>query len=54
MERIESKPREYEAPKVLASYTREELAESIRPHGSVDSYSDSGCGCGCGCGCGGG
>jgi hypothetical protein len=28
----------YEPPKVLASYTREELAETLRPHGSVPDY----------------
>ena len=53
MKEREKERREYEAPKVLASYTREELSESLRPHGAVDSYNDNGCGCGCGCGCGG-
>jgi len=47
----------YVKPLVLATYSREELEDTIRPHGSVDSYtSDPGgcasCGCGCGCGCG--
>jgi len=41
----------YVEPRVLATYSREELAETIRPHGSVPSYTQPGCGCGCGCGC---
>ncbi|MBN1848690.1 MAG: hypothetical protein JW932_08910 [Deltaproteobacteria bacterium] len=41
--------KEYEAPKVLASYSKEELEESIKPHGD---YGQPGCGGGCGCGCG--
>jgi len=49
----------YTKPMVLATYSKEDLEESIRPHGSVDSYTictgglcgtpdgdDSGCGCG--------
>ena len=36
----------YETPKVLATYSKEELEDAIRPHGSVISYTDSGCGCG--------
>jgi len=42
----------YAAPRVLASYSKEELADVIRPHGPVPDYSDPGCGGGCGCGCG--
>ena len=37
----------YETPQVLATYSKEELAETLRPHGPVPSY---GCGGGCGCG----
>jgi len=40
----------YAAPRVLASYSKEELADVIRPHGPVPDYSDPGCGGGCGCG----
>jgi hypothetical protein len=46
--------RVYEPPKVLATYSKEELALAIRPHGSTAGYSNGcggGCGCGCGCGC---
>ena len=49
----QTETREYEVPKVLASYTREELAESLRPHGPSGSYYNNGGGCGA-CGCGGG
>ncbi len=46
--------REYVKPEVIASYERRQLAEMIRPHGSVPGYGDPGCGgCGCACGCGG-
>jgi len=39
----------YTPPKVLATYSKEQLAETIRPHGTVPAYSGcSGCGCGCG------
>ena len=41
--------RVYEPPKVLATYSKEELALAIRPHGSTAGYS-FGCGGGCGCG----
>ncbi len=42
----------YEPPRILASYSREELVETIRPHGSTDQYQQPGCGaCTCGCGC---
>lgn len=41
----------YTEPKVLATYSKEELEQSIKPHGPVDSYRDPGCACGCGCGC---
>ena len=44
----------YLAPRVLASYTLEELSETLRPHGPQASYDDTGGGGGCGCGCGGG
>jgi len=54
----------YVKPQVLATYSREELEDTIRPHGAAASYSecdprfgecgtpgdgDFGCGCGCGC-----
>lgn len=46
----ESKTKEkYNAPKVLASYSKEELEEAIQPHGD---YGSPGCSGGCGCGCG--
>ena len=45
------KQKTYEPPRILASYTREELAETIRPHGAAASYDGQGCGCSCGCGC---
>jgi hypothetical protein len=35
------KKSQYEAPRILASYTREELLQTIRPHGW-----GGGCGCG--------
>ena len=34
----------YVEPKVLATYSKEELEEAIRPHGPSDSYTDNGCG----------
>lgn len=37
----------YTEPKVLATYSKEELEETIKPHGPVDSYI-GGPGCGCG------
>jgi hypothetical protein len=37
----------YESPKVLATYTKDQLAEAMRPHGPEGSYNGSGCGCGC-------
>ncbi len=47
--------RPYVKPIVLATYSKEELEETIRPHGTVDSYTnDGGCSGGGGCGCGGG
>ena len=33
----------YEAPKVLASYSKKELEEAIQPQGD---YTSPGCGCG--------
>ena len=36
----------YEAPEILASYSKEELEAVIQPEGQ----STGGCGCGCGCG----
>jgi hypothetical protein len=42
----------YVEPKVLATYSRAELAATIRPHGSVVTYTEPGCGgCIAGCGC---
>jgi len=48
----------YVEPRVLATYSKEELEDNIRPHGPVADYTneDPGCfgsTCGCGCGCGG-
>ena len=43
-ERKDRKPA-YEPPRVLASYSREELLETVRPHG--DNGYNMGCGCGC-------
>jgi hypothetical protein len=45
--------KDYEPPKVLATYSKEQLAEAIRPHGPTGAYGeDPGCGGGgCGCGC---
>lgn len=40
----------YVAPRVVATYSREDLAEAIRPHGQVAGYQQPGCGGGCGCG----
>jgi hypothetical protein len=40
---------DYVEPKVLASYTRDEIKEIIRPHGQPPDQSGGG-----GCGCGGG
>ncbi len=40
----------YVPPRVLATYSKEDLAEAIKPHGPAASYEDSGCGGGCGCG----
>jgi hypothetical protein len=37
---------QYDRPRILASYTREELLETIRPHGTTPSYGGTGCGCG--------
>lgn len=45
--------KEYEAPKILASYSKEELEEAIQPHGDYGAPGCSGS-CGGGCGCGGG
>jgi hypothetical protein len=39
---------QYEPPRVLASYTLEELQETIRPHGPESVHAGGGCGCGCG------
>jgi hypothetical protein len=36
----------YDPPRILASYSREELLETVRPHGSLPSYGIIG-GCGC-------
>ena len=38
----------YEAPKVIASYSKKELEEAIQPHGQ----SGGGCGCSSPWGCG--
>jgi len=38
----------YSPPKVLATYSKEKLEETIRPHGPLPAYGGcSGCGCGC-------
>jgi hypothetical protein len=43
----------YSAPRILASYDKEALEESLQPHGGdcTGGLCDGG-GCGCGCGCG--
>lgn len=46
-EKKKKEKKDYEPPKVLASYDKEELEESIQPQGQI---SGGGCGCGCGCG----
>jgi hypothetical protein len=50
MEQGPKKP--YVKPMVLATYSKEELEEVIKPHGPTDSYTSDGCAAGCGCGCG--
>ena len=50
---VEKKKPSYKTPKLIASYSRKELAEAIRPHGSLAGYGDPGCGsCGCAGACG--
>jgi hypothetical protein len=42
----------YVKPAILATYSEQELEQSIKPHGPIDSYTgecEPGCGCGCGC-----
>ena len=42
----------YEAPEVLASYTKDEVEAAARPRGQDPRDGDqNGTGCGCGCGC---
>ena len=41
----------YVKPEILVTYSKEKLEAAIRPHGSVDSYTNGdpypgGCGCG--------
>ena len=36
----------YETPKVLATYSKEDLEDAIKPHGPSDSYTNDGGGCG--------
>jgi hypothetical protein len=48
MEDVKEQP--YVKPTILATYSREELEDSIRPHGSIDSYTDNNPTGGCGCG----
>jgi len=31
----------YVEPKIIASYTKEELEETIKPHGQVNSYTNN-------------
>ena len=48
METKKTEPEEkqpYVAPKVIATYTKEELEETIKPLGQAVNY--GGCGCGC-------
>ena len=43
--------KKYVKPEILATYSKEELEETIKPHGSTVSYSGEypdGGGCGCG------
>lgn len=42
----EGKKELYEEPKVLVSYTKDEMEEMIKPHITPVG----GCGCSCGCG----
>jgi hypothetical protein len=51
---MENQKQRYLKPEILATYSKEELEEAIRPHGSTDSYTDYGSCSGGGCGCGGG
>jgi len=38
MEPKESSKSIYVQPKIIASYTKEELEETIKPHGNVNGY----------------
>jgi hypothetical protein len=38
MEHKENKKDVYDEPKIIASYTKEELEETIKPHGQNDRY----------------
>jgi hypothetical protein len=37
----ETKKEIYVEPRVIASYTKEELEETIKPHGSVNGYTNN-------------
>ena len=39
----------YVIPKLLATYSKEELDQTIKPHGPNDTYTGIDLGCGCGC-----
>ncbi len=40
MEKREFKKETYVEPKIIATYTKEKLEETIKPHGSVPGYID--------------
>jgi len=40
MENRELKKETYVEPKIIATYTKEELEETIKPHGSITGYAD--------------
>ncbi len=47
-ERRSGEEQPYVEPAVLATYSKEKLEETIRPHGPDSSYDTGGCGPGCG------
>lgn len=45
----EKQKQKYEAPKVLASYEKDELEDAVGLDPEVEGDGGGGCGCGCGC-----
>ncbi len=43
MENREFKKETYVEPKIIATYTKEELEETIKPHGSIGGYNNDLC-----------